>query len=94
MITFDPAKREWTLQERGIDFADAVTVFDGPTITREDDRFDYGEVRYITAGFLGNRMAIIVWTPRDVARHIISMRFCHAREEKRWRKNLRESPDE
>ncbi len=94
MITFDPAKREWTLQQRGIDFADAVAVFNGPTVTQEDDRFDYGEVRYVTAGFLRERMVIVVWTPREEARHIISMRFCHEREEKRWRKNFREAFDE
>lgn len=89
MITFDPAKREWTLRERGVDFADAVHVFGGQTVTKEDDRIDYGEVRYITAGFLDDRMVIIVWTQREAARHIISMRFCHAREEKRWRENFR-----
>lgn len=89
MITFDSAKREWTLRERGIDFADAVRVFNGDTVTKEDDRFDYGEVRYITAGFLDDRMVIVVWTQREAARHIISMRFCHAQEEKRWRKNFR-----
>jgi uncharacterized DUF497 family protein len=39
-ITFDPAKREWTLRGRELDFEDAVVVFAGPTITFEDDRFD------------------------------------------------------
>ena len=28
-ITFDPAKRDWTLHERGLDFADAAEVFTG-----------------------------------------------------------------
>ena len=31
-ITFGPAKREKTLAERGLDFADAGFVFDGVTL--------------------------------------------------------------
>jgi uncharacterized DUF497 family protein len=63
-ITFDPAKREKTLINRGIDFADAVEIFAGPTFDFEDDRNDYGETRIITVGLLRGRMMIVVWTPR------------------------------
>jgi uncharacterized DUF497 family protein len=85
-ITFDPAKRKITRQERGLDFAtDAEKVFAGRTATFTDDRFDYGETRYITAGWLEGRMVMMVWTQRGEARHIISMRYCHAKEEKRFR---------
>jgi len=59
--TFDPAKREWTIAHRGLDFAvDAERVFSGDTITIVDDRVDYGEVRRISAGFLDGRMVVIV----------------------------------
>jgi uncharacterized DUF497 family protein len=40
-ITFDPAKRAWTLRERGLDFERAAEVFAGPTIVLDeagDDR--------------------------------------------------------
>ncbi|MCR4269466.1 BrnT family toxin [Nitratireductor sp. ZSWI3] len=87
-ITFDPVKRDKTLLERALDFADAVEVFSGLHTVLEDDRFDYGETRFISAGFLRGRMVVIVWTQRGQARHVISMRFCHAREEARWRKHL------
>jgi uncharacterized protein len=91
-ITFDPAKRAWTLAHRWLDFAvDAEKVFSGDTMTMTDDRFDYGEVREISAGFLGDRMVVVVWTRRGASRHIISMRYCHDKEEKRWRKILRQS---
>lgn len=82
-ITFDPAKRDRTLKERGLDFADADKVFAGDRATWIDDRFDYDEVRWITAGWLGGRMVVIVWTQRGTARHIISMRYCHAKEVRR-----------
>ncbi|HEX5933610.1 MAG TPA: BrnT family toxin [Pseudorhizobium sp.] len=47
-IIFDPSKRLSSLQQRGLDFAAAGQVFDGPHLTVEDDRFDYGETRYFT----------------------------------------------
>jgi uncharacterized DUF497 family protein len=87
-ITFNPNKRERALKERGIDFADAGEVFAGRHTVLEDDRFDYGETRFISAGFLRGRMVVIVWTPRPNERRVISMRYCHAREEERWRKRL------
>jgi uncharacterized DUF497 family protein len=62
-ITFDPSKRDLTLKHRALDFARAGEVFAGRTMTVLDDRFDYGEVRFITAGYLGNRMVVAVWTP-------------------------------
>ena len=83
-IGFDPDKRAATLRHRGLDFADSGLVFAGRTITVQDRRRDYGEDRFLTAGHLGGRCVVLVWTPRDGARRIISMRFAHADEEKRW----------
>ncbi|MGH8147163.1 MAG: BrnT family toxin [Rhodanobacteraceae bacterium] len=73
-------KREWTLQERGLDMLRAKEVFAGPHFTRADDRRDYGEPRFITAGWLHFRLVVFAWTPRGNARRIISMRHCHERE--------------
>jgi len=87
-ITFDPAKSARTLQERGLDFADAEEVFAGLTLDFEDDRFDYGEVRIITVGHLQGRMVIVVWTPRNDARHVISMRKANDREKARFGQQL------
>lgn len=49
-ITCDPEKRQRTLQERGLDMRRAKEVFAGVHFTRADDRFDYGEPRYVTDG--------------------------------------------
>lgn len=64
---------------------DAGEVFAGTYFERIDDRKDYGEVRMIAAGYLRGRMVVIVWTSRGDARHIISMRYAHAKEEARWK---------
>jgi hypothetical protein len=90
-ITFDPAKRDRTLKERGLDFRDAAEVFAGPTFDLEDNRLDYGETRIQTYGLLRGRLVVLVWTERGDARHVISMRKCNAREEKKFRQRLGES---
>jgi uncharacterized DUF497 family protein len=88
VITYDPAKRLATLKHRGIDFDHAVEVFAGDYTVVPDDRHDYGESRFISAGYLRGRMVVIVWTSRKGARHIISMRYCHAKEEALWRAQM------
>ena len=79
-VEFDAAKRDGTLEQRGLDMARAGEVLDGATLTIEDDRMDYGETRYITIGFLDERMVVLVWTPRGDVHRIISMRKANDRE--------------
>nr|WP_295884450.1 BrnT family toxin [uncultured Devosia sp.] len=87
-LSFDPAKRDVTLAERGLDFAAAAEIFAGRTYDREDDRFDYGEVRMITVGHMAGRMVVVVWTQRGDTRHIISMRKANEREQARYTRFL------
>jgi uncharacterized DUF497 family protein len=87
-ITFDPAKRDLTLRHRGLDFAKADEAFAGLTATIADERFDYGETRFITAGVLDGRVVILVWTQRGEACHIISMKRHHAKGEKTGRHHM------
>jgi uncharacterized DUF497 family protein len=79
-ITFDPAKREHTLAERGLDFEDAILVFEGVTVEIEDRRRDYGEARILSFGLLAGRI-VVGYTPRGSARHVFSMRKANAREQ-------------
>lgn len=87
-ISFDPGKRAATLRDRGLDFADAGLVFEGLTATAQDVRRDYGEKRFISAGYLRGRMVVVGWTPRGGRRHIFSMRYCHGNEEATWRRRM------
>ena len=82
-ITFDPAKRDKTLAERGLDFADATVVFAGVTVEIEDTRKDYGEQRIVCFGLLDGRMVVVGYTPRGADRHIFSMRKANEREQAR-----------
>ena len=68
--------------------ARAGEVFDGATLTVEDDRWDYGEDRFITIGFLDEAMVVLVWTPRDGAQRVISMRRANERERRLYAPRL------
>lgn len=87
-IQYDEAKRAKTLEERGLDFADAVLVFGGLVYTVTDSRREYGEVRNITYGLIDGDMVVIVWTLRGEARRIISMRCANEREQAKFQGRL------
>lgn len=84
-LSWDEAKRRITLEQRGLDFADAGDVFAGPHQTLPDDRRDYGEPRFITVGFLAGRMVVVVHAPRGDGQRIISMRNANEREQAQYK---------
>ena len=72
-VSYDPSKREKALADRGLDFEDAVAVFDGLTVEVEDTCKDYGEKRTICYGLLAGRMVVVGYTPRGTVRHIFNI---------------------
>lgn len=84
-LEWDEVKRQKTLEMRGLDFADAPIVFNSALANIEDERQEYGESRIITVGYLRERMVVIVWTQRNNARRIISLRKANEREIKYYK---------
>jgi uncharacterized protein len=87
-ISFDEVKRARTLTERGLDFAQANAIFDGPEFTQQDDRYDYPEPRFQTYGLLNERLVMCAWTPTPDGIHVISMRKCNDREQRKFANKL------
>ena len=83
-IEFDPGKRAIILSARGLDLARADEVFATEIQTEEDNRLDYGEVRFITVGNLDSRMVVMVWTRRGPSVRIISLRKANEREQAQY----------
>jgi uncharacterized DUF497 family protein len=71
---WDETKRLANLRKHGIDFIDIPVVFEGDIVTVEDDRFNYGEQRFVTLGLLQGRVVAIVHTEREESTRIISAR--------------------
>ena len=68
-------KNATNLEKHGISFEEAVGIFDGPVLTNTDDRFDYGEVREISIGFLGDTVVLsVTHTERGKRKRLISAR--------------------
>ncbi len=80
-FVWDEAKRLKNLKDHGLDFLDVYSVFEGRTVTVEDDRFDYGERRLFTLGFLGAVPVSIVHTETDKQIRLISFRQATRHEE-------------
>ena len=64
----------------GLDFVDAPRVFEGVTFSFEDDRFSYGEQRFVTLGLLAGVPVSIAHTETDNEIRIISFRKATNRE--------------
>ncbi|MFQ5639425.1 MAG: BrnT family toxin [bacterium] len=79
---WDEAKRKANLVQHGFDFADAELVFSGTTFTFEDDRFDYGEQRFISIGMLYGTVVVIAHTESNHVIRVISMRKATRNEQK------------
>ena len=70
---WDQRKNRSNLARHGIAFEDAILIFDGPTLERVDDRFDYGETRVYAIGVVNGFEITLIYT--DVSegeRRIIS----------------------
>ena len=87
-FTWHEPKRQLTLQKRGLDFAEAERLFDGPTLTFEDDRRDYGERRWVTMGLLREKVIVIVHTETEDEIRVISMREAEKDEQLLFFANL------
>jgi uncharacterized DUF497 family protein len=84
MNTWDETKRLANLAKHGVDFA-VAQGFDWETaLTAVDDRRDYGEGRFISIGYVGLRLHVMVWTPRGDDTRIIGLRKANDREERRY----------
>jgi uncharacterized DUF497 family protein len=85
---WDEAKRKSNLRNHGIDFVGIEQVFDGETVTILDDRFDYGEERFVTFGLFDGRVVAIAHTETNEVIRIISVRKATKYEETSYFKEI------
>ncbi len=89
---WDEAKNRGNLRKHGISFDEACLIFEGPTLSRVDDRFDYGETRRVSVGLIRDVVAVVVvHTDREGATRIISARLANRDERKEYHAHYREA---
>ena len=71
--TWNGSKNRRNLKLHGVEFEDAVRVFEGPTLERVDDRYDYGEERMYAIGVVNGLEITVIYADVDAGeRRIIS----------------------
>ncbi len=79
-LSWNEAKRQNNIKKHGVDFK-IIVDFDWKTaLILEDTRYDCGECRYQALGYVGDRLHVLAFTPRDSVVHIISLRKANHRE--------------
>ena len=87
--SWDDEKNRSNLQRHGMTFEDAVRIFEGPTVEKVDDRFDYGEVRVYAIGLVNGLEITVIYTERDPdERRIISAWRAEPHERRYYWQNL------
>jgi len=83
-FTYGPAKNERNMAERGLSFDLAEELDWSTALIAEDTCKRYAERRYQTLGLIGEHLHMLVFTPRDGAVHVISLRRANKRERSRY----------
>lgn len=85
MIVFDPAKDEANIAKHGVSLSRADEIQMEEALIEVDDRFDYGEPRWIAYGELDGRLHVLAFTVRDARVRAISLRKANDRERRHVR---------
>lgn len=84
IFEWDEDKRQANVEKHGVDFAE-IDNFDWTSAqTQPDTRRDYGELRWLAYGLIGNRVHVVIFTMRDERRRLISLRRANRREVLVW----------
>ena len=91
---WDEVKNRQNIDKHGLSFEQAIEIFDGFTVDRTDDRFEYDEIRIFTLGMIGTTAIIaVIHTDRHGACRIISARPALKQERKYYEKEIRKAYD-
>jgi uncharacterized protein len=80
---WDDAKATVNLEKHGVDFEDAIAIFEGLVVETPSHRG--GEERWKAIGRLGDVLIAVVYTERDSRRRIISARRARRNERAEYR---------
>ena len=85
---WDEHKRLEVVRKHGVDLLVAALIFRGETVSRVDNRRDYGEERLITTGLVNGTCFVVVHTERDGVTRLISAWRGGRREQTRYQASI------
>ncbi len=90
-FAWKPEKNRINVRRHGVAFQDAARIFDGPTVERVDDRFDYGETRIYAIGLVDGIEITVIYKDRAGGeRHLISAWRSEPHERRNYWQNVEE----
>jgi uncharacterized DUF497 family protein len=79
-VSFDAAKDAENKLKHGVSLSEAALLDWDAALIWQDIRHDYGEIRMIALGSIGERLYCVVYVDRESERRIISLRKANQRE--------------
>ena len=89
LFEWDEAKNQANIRKHGVSFETARRTFDGPVLTWVDERMDYGGVRHVSIGKVGNAVVVVAHTDRDGRMRLISARPASRKERQAYHERVR-----
>jgi uncharacterized protein len=86
LISYDPLKNQRNIDKRGLSFDDAASFDFESALIHIDQRFDYGEIRYVALGQLHGRLHVLCFAETADGIRVISFRKANQREVNRYAK--------
>lgn len=84
LYIYDSVKAAANLAKHGVLFDEAEDFDWEAALVVEDDRFDYGERRFIAIGLIDARAYVLVFSRRGSKVRLISLRKANKREIRRY----------
>lgn len=89
--SWDEEKSRRNRKLHRVAFEDAVRIFEGPTVERVDDRFDYGERRVYAVGLVNGLEITVIYADRGHdERRIISAWRAVSHERRYYWQNIQD----
>ncbi|HEV2199165.1 MAG TPA: BrnT family toxin [Bryobacteraceae bacterium] len=89
VLSWDARKNRENVARHGIAFEDAIRIFEGPTLEKADDRYDYGESRVYAIGMVNGIEVTVIYSDRlGNERRIISAWKAEKHEREAYWKNF------
>lgn len=82
---WDENKRRVNLTNHGIDFEDAIGIWEGLYLEVQSSQTHHGEDRYLAIGNCAGRVISVVFTWRGNKRRLISARAARRNERKNYK---------
>ncbi len=83
-IEYDEGKDSKNQRKHGISLSQANRFEFDTAAHFTDKREEYGKARYVSIGYIEDRLYVMVWTKRTEALRIISLRKANKRERTRY----------